>query len=589
MDVPAPSGASPRALKEQYAKALKEKYLREERKRQSNPYGGLMEFIRYFWHVLEPVDPFVDGWPLECLCAHLEAITGSEIVNIDGEEKPLNRLVANVPPGFMKSLCVQVFWKAWEWGPMGLPHLRYVSFSYSPTLTERDNAKFRDLICSEAYREMWGHVFNVVGDGKIMVTNDKTGSSLASSFGSVGTGIRGHRVILDDPHALKGTAESPEARLNVTTWVREAMQNRLNDLRRDAIVIIMQRLYEDDACGEIRKHLPKDYCHLVIPMEYESGRHFSHYLGWNDGQDPRQYDGELAWEDRYPANVLESYKANSYLWAGQYQQRPSPRGGGLFKEDWWQYYEVPLSGVYDFIPIFTLASVDTAFKEKQHNDYSALVVISAYDHPKTGNRCLMMVDAWKKRLPLHGERVQRHPDEDERAYLRRCAPKWGLTEWVNFTCSKRKVDRLLIEDSARGHDVAAELKRLYANSSWGTRLVPARGDKWSRAHSVVDIFTDEMVYAPGGWVCSMHGKTHCKQCGPDLKAWVWRDWAQDVIVDMGLFPKGQHDDVVDAVVMALRHLRDTNIAIRREERALEEEDLARQRPSTNSVAGDYLR
>ena len=43
----------------------------------------------------------------------------------------ITRLLINVPPGSMKSLMVNVFFPAWEWGPMGMPHLRYVSFSYS--------------------------------------------------------------------------------------------------------------------------------------------------------------------------------------------------------------------------------------------------------------------------------------------------------------------------------------------------------------------------------------------------------------------------------------------------------------------------
>ena len=170
---------------------------------------------------------------------------------------------------------------------MNKPHLRYVAFSYSPHLTERDNAKFRDLIISQAYRDLWGHVFSVVGDGKVVVSNNKTGYKFATSLNSVGTGERGHRVILDDLHKIKGTAETDEARASVTNWVREGAQNRLNDIKRDAIVGIMQRVHENDSSGIVQQHLSDDYCSLIIPMEYESGRHFSHYTGWNDGQDPR--------------------------------------------------------------------------------------------------------------------------------------------------------------------------------------------------------------------------------------------------------------------------------------------------------------
>ena len=54
---------------------------------------------------------------------------------------PSNRLLINVPPGFMKSLLVDVFWPAWEWGPCNMPHMRYISFSYSDEITTRDNNK----------------------------------------------------------------------------------------------------------------------------------------------------------------------------------------------------------------------------------------------------------------------------------------------------------------------------------------------------------------------------------------------------------------------------------------------------------------
>src|ERR1700744_5312901 len=108
--------------------------------------GGLIAFVRYFWKVIEPENPFVDGWPLWAMCEHLEAVTFGDIT----------RLLINVPPGFMKSLLTDVFWPAWEWGPMNMPHMRYVAFSYSSSLTERDNGKFKDLITSPEFQLMYG-------------------------------------------------------------------------------------------------------------------------------------------------------------------------------------------------------------------------------------------------------------------------------------------------------------------------------------------------------------------------------------------------------------------------------------------------
>jgi hypothetical protein len=98
----------------------------EKLRRQQTGRGGLLNFVRYFWHALEPRDrKLVDGWPLEAICDHLEALTFGDI--------PSNRLLMNVPPGFMKSLLTDVFWPAWEWGPCNMPHMRYVAFARGGT------------------------------------------------------------------------------------------------------------------------------------------------------------------------------------------------------------------------------------------------------------------------------------------------------------------------------------------------------------------------------------------------------------------------------------------------------------------------
>jgi hypothetical protein len=130
------------------------------------------------------------GWPLEAICVHLEAVTFGDIT----------RLLINVPPGFMKSLLTDVFWPAWEWGPMNMPHLRYVAFSYSDTITTRDNNKMVRLVSSPSYRQLWGDRFIMTKTGERKIENNMTGFKLATSVGGVGTGERGDRVILDDPH-----------------------------------------------------------------------------------------------------------------------------------------------------------------------------------------------------------------------------------------------------------------------------------------------------------------------------------------------------------------------------------------------------
>ena len=101
------------------------------------------------------------------------------------------------------SMLTDVFWPAWEWGPMGMPHLRYVTFSYSSSLTERDNGKFKDLICSAEYQSMYSAQVQPRQVGYTKVSNYKHGFKLASSVGGVGTGQRGDRIIADDLNNVK--------------------------------------------------------------------------------------------------------------------------------------------------------------------------------------------------------------------------------------------------------------------------------------------------------------------------------------------------------------------------------------------------
>lgn len=76
----------------------------------------LLDFMRLFWHITDPAQPFIIGWPIEAICEHLEAVSRGDI----------RTLLINVPPGFSKSTAVDVFWPAWEWGPANMPFMRYV-------------------------------------------------------------------------------------------------------------------------------------------------------------------------------------------------------------------------------------------------------------------------------------------------------------------------------------------------------------------------------------------------------------------------------------------------------------------------------
>lgn len=276
----------------------------------------LSGFVAEAWHVLEPTTTFRPNWHIEAITEHLEAVTSGEI----------NRLLINVPPGSSKSLLASVMFQAWEWGPAGMPSLRYLATSFNDGPVKRDTRKCRDLIASEWYRALWPEVV-LTRTGETSFQNSRTGTREGLSFGSL-TSQRGDRLVIDDPHSTD-TAESATERAATTRRFREGAVNRLNDQERSAIVVIMQRLHEEDISGVIHS-LDMGYVHLCLPMEFEPDRRCVTSIGFSD---PRTEEGELLDPSRFPADTVEKLKRDmgSYAFAGQYQQNPRPRQGGMFQ------------------------------------------------------------------------------------------------------------------------------------------------------------------------------------------------------------------------------------------------------------------
>jgi predicted phage terminase large subunit-like protein len=291
---------------------------------------SLGNFVPIAWPVLEPVQVYVPSYATEAICEHLEAVT----------YKWINRLLITVPPGSSKSLLSSVFWPAWEWGPMDKRSMRYLSTAFNDGPVKRDTRKMRDLVASEWYQDRYPRV-RLIRSGETSFSNSYTGTREGVPFGSL-TSQRGDRLIVDDPHSTE-TAESPTERATTVRKFREGAINRLNDQEQSAIIVIMQRLNEGDVAGEILAN-EMGYCHLMLPMEYDpapfimSGKTLydpakRNAIGFKD---KRTEEGELLDPVRFPAPVVEQLKKDmgAYGYAGQYDQRPVPRAGGMFKREW---------------------------------------------------------------------------------------------------------------------------------------------------------------------------------------------------------------------------------------------------------------
>lgn len=238
----------------------------------------------------------------------------------------IKKLLINIPPGTSKSLNTCVFFPAWAWATD--PQLRFLFASYDGELSTRDSVRCRTIIESSWYRRRWGHIVKLKKDEnqKTRYFTEANGYRLSTMVDGHGTGEHPDIIGVDDPHSVS-MAESDKFLQTAIEWWDLTMSSRgvARDVRK---VISMQRLRANDLSGHVMKE--GDWVILCLPMRYEPNRMTTTPLGWND---PRTVEGELLWPDLYTEEKVRELetKLGSYGTAGQLQQRPSPKGGGTFQ------------------------------------------------------------------------------------------------------------------------------------------------------------------------------------------------------------------------------------------------------------------
>lgn len=465
------------------------------------------------------------------MAEHLEAVAYGDI----------RKLLINIPPRFAKTALCSVAFPAWIWlqdqdidYPLLGPRVRFMSLSYSLDLVrEQISVPSARLIKSDWYQNKWGDKVQLAADQAAKGKFDTTagGTRMFGSFGGSVLGRGADIKILDDPHNTRET-ESDLIREGTIREYDEVLASRVTSPKTSAEIIVMQRLHNQDLSGHLLEKYP-DIVHLCLPAEYDSTRRCHTVIGW---EDPREKDGELLWPEQWDSKTLAPFKSNSYVWAGQYQQIPSPRGGGIIKRDWWKLYPeggercdqngkplVPLTfPKFDYI----IAYADTAFTTKEENDQSALTVWGVYTDEVRSPQ-IMLMDAWADRLEFN-----------------------DLLNKIVATCRKRKVDRLIVEGKANGKSIIQEIRRKVAREDFAIEEGTAVGDKVARVHSIQHMLETGMVHAPD------------------------RTWAEAVISQCETFPRGALKDLVDTVSGALKHLRDRGFAKFRDEHEDDERDRA---------------
>jgi len=482
--------------------------------------ASLHEFVKEFWHVVEPGAAFEDNWHIGEMCRHLEAVYAGTIKN----------LLINVPPGTSKSTVVSVMFPAWVWANDKAK--RFFGASYSEPLSIRDTLLCRDIITSDRYRAMYPDVqLKRASNQKTQYDLEDGGWRVATSVGGRGTGMHPHFKIVDDPHNVK-ESESDVERQAALDWFDGTLSSR-GLILNAATIVIMQRLHQKDLTGHIMSSPGyKDWDHLVIPMEYEPMRPIpTTRLGFRD---PRKKAGELLWPKMFPPRAVAqlAMTLGTYRAAGQLQQRPSPEGGGILQVEQIKLWprDQPLPDVF-----FVLQSYDTAFTATTSNDPTACTVWGVGELPRRKRdsaiqRFAILLDGWTEHMEYPALREKVIDDWGAR---------YGGVKNDPLHPS-RKADVVLVEEKGSGISLMQDM-RAAAVPVHGYN--PGRADKVARAHMVAPFLEAGLVYV-------LESK---REPGKPIT------WARPLVTQCEEFPNGEHDDLVDTLTQAIIYMRDAGL------------------------------
>jgi len=434
----------------------------------------LLTFTRTMFQARKGTD-IKRNWHQDAICNALERV-------VIGDCK---RLIINVPPRSGKTELAVINFIAWCMG--NFPDSEFIHASYSKRLATANAYAVRAIMQHERYLDVFGHTslsgdsrakdeFRTAQDGIVYATGAE-GTITGYGAGKMRADFGG-AIIIDDPHKA-GEANSPTMRQNVLDWFATTMESRKNS-RDTAIIVIMQRLHESDLSGWLLDGgNGEDWEHLNIPALTEDEKSF--------------------WPEQFGLDTLHRIRdTNGYVFAGQYLQRPAPIGGGIFKDEWWQYYKVLPKIKYRAI------YADTAQKTKEQNDYSVF-------------QCWGM-------------------GEDGRIYLiDMVRGKWQAPEllviakafWDKHKAEPRIMGTLRqfkVEDKASGTGLIQQLKQ---------KKVPVDGiprsiDKVSRA-------MDAAPHVQAGNVVLPEDS----------------EWLSDILNEATSFPNASHDDTLDPMMDAV--------------------------------------
>jgi len=446
----------------------------------------LFAFIERSFYELNAQASFSPSPHIEVMAARLECCRRGDI----------RRLIVNQPPRSLKSHAVSVAYPAWILGHN--PTAQIICASYGQDLADKHARDCRTLMSSAFYQRLFPRTrLSIEKQSVNEFMTTAQGFRMSTSVGGVLTGRGADLIILDDP--LKpDDAMSQTRRTSVNEWYDNTLVSRLNSKETGVIIIVMQRLHQDDLVGHVWDQenwqvssfpaiAREDEIHLI---ESPLGR--------------RRFErkvGEVLQPDRESLSTLKALRQTigEYNFASQYQQDPMPLGGAIVKTEWLKYYE-PNDAPSRFSCI--LQSWDTANKSGELNDFSVCTTWGA------NHGAYYLISVFRRRL--------NYPD---------------LKRAVREQFDQHKADKILIEDKASGTQLIQDLKSegLFGIVPYDP---PPGSDKVLRLHSQTAEFESGRVLLPSS-----------------------ASWLEEYVRELTTFPGTKFDDQVDSTTQALDHLK----------------------------------
>lgn len=332
----------------------------------------LTAFIEKAYLTVDGGQKFVRNWHIDVLADKLVRCANGEIT----------RLIINLPPRSLKSVCTSVAFPAWLLGHY--PDKRVIAVSYAEDLANKHARDCRAVMESDWYKRAFPKCRinpHKRSEGEFETT--RNGCRISTSIGGVLTGRGGSMIIIDDPLKPQD-ALSEVKRNNCNQWYDNTLFSRLDNKETGCIIIVMQRVHMDDLVDYVQRHEKWEICSLpaiaLDDVEYTL----------LDGRKITRKQNEVLNPTLESLQTLNRIKASlgSYNFATQYQQEPIPPGGNIIKSEWFHLYDTLPSET----PTRIYQSWDTAMTAHDGSDYSACVTIAQY------KKQFFILDVYREKL-----------------------------------------------------------------------------------------------------------------------------------------------------------------------------------------------